>query len=905
MSYVDAIHSRDEDRIYVVERSPEGKRVYNEFPANYVFYYPDSKGKQRSIYGDPVSRFSTRKRQEFEKEKRIHSGKKLFESDIPVVFRCLSENYLGVEPPKLHTCFFDIEVDFDPEKGFSPTSDPFNPVTAISLYLDWLDQLVTLVIAPKHMTPETAAEICAEFENTMLFTNEKEMFDVFFQLIEDADVMTGWNSEGYDIPYMVNRVTRVMSKDDTRKFCLMGQLPKPRTYERFGKEEQTYDLVGRIHLDYLQLYKKYNYESRHSYKLDAIGEYEVGENKTQYEGTLDQLYNKDFKKFIEYNRQDTMLLVKIHNKTKFLELANALAHENTVLLPTVMGSVAMIEMAIYNEAHERGLVVPDKQRKNENADETQQAAGAFVATPKRGMHEYVGAVDINSLYPSVIRALNMAGETIVAQVRQTLTDQYMKEKGLRLAMEKKRYKDGDDDVTGAILWEGLFGALEYTAIMSQERGTMLTVDFEDGRTEEMSAAEIWKMVFDSHRPWMLSANGTIFTYEKEGVVPGLLSRWYSERKDIQKKAKEAYGTDMYEYYDKRQLVRKILLNSAYGALLNEHCRFYDKRIGQSVTLSGRQIVKHMMSQINQTVTGDYTHEGDAIVYGDTDSCYFSAYKTLKSQIDKGELHWDKDLCIGLYDSIADEANNSFPAFMEKAFHAPRKNGEIIKAGRELIGDRSIFITKKRYAINIFDKEGKRKDKDGQLGDVKAMGLDLKRADTPKYVQEFLMEVLCMVIQQGKQREEVIEKVKEFKKILTAQDSWTKGSPKSVNKLTMYGDKEAKSAKGRENMPGHVRAALNYNYLRRVHGDQYSQKIVDGMKIVVCKLKSNQLGFTSVAYPVDELRLPQWFCDLPFDDDAMEKTLVDEKVENLLGVLDWDIKSNIDVKSTFSDLFTFG
>jgi DNA polymerase elongation subunit (family B) len=216
------------------------------------------------------------------------------------------------------------------------------------------------------MTDETANEIVSEFENTMLFKSEKEMFDVFFQLIEDADVLTGWNSEGYDIPYMVNRVTRVMSKDDTRKFCLMGQLPKAREYERFGKSETTYDLVGRIHLDYLQLYKKYNYESRHSYKLDAIGEMEVGENKTQYEGTLDQLYNKDFKKFIEYNRQDTLLLVKIHNKLKFLDLANALAHENTVLLPTVMGSVAMIEMAIMNEAHERGLVVPDKKRKDKN-----------------------------------------------------------------------------------------------------------------------------------------------------------------------------------------------------------------------------------------------------------------------------------------------------------------------------------------------------------------------------------------------------------------------------------------------------------------------------------------------------------------------------------------------------------
>jgi len=902
MSYIDAIHDRDSDRIFVVERTPEGKRTYKEYPCNYTLYYSDPKGKYRSLYGDTVSRFSTRKRGEFEKEKRIHANKKLFESDINVVFRCLSENYLKVEPPKLHTCFFDIEVDFDPDKGFSPTSDPFNPVTAISMYLDWLDQLITLVIPPKHMSNETAQEICSQFENCLLFRSEIEMFETFFQLIEDADILTGWNSEGYDIPYMVNRVTRIMSKDDTRKFCLLGQMPKARTYERFGKEETTYDLVGRVHMDYLQLYKKYNYESRHSYKLDFIGEMEVGENKTQYEGTLDQLYNKDFKRFIEYNRQDTMLLVKIHNKLKFLDLANALAHENTVLLPTVMGSVAMIEMAIMNEAHERGLVVPDKKRKEMNSDE-QQAAGAYVATPKRGIHEWVGAVDINSLYPSAIRALNMAPETIVAQVRQSLTNQYMHEKGRRLASEKKRSKD-DDEVTGSVLWEGLFGSLEYTAIMNQERGTMLTLDYEDGRSVEMSAAEVWKLIFDSHKPYILSANGTIFRYDQEGVIPGLLTRWYTERKSIQKQAKEAYGTDMYEYYDKRQLVRKILLNSAYGALLNEHCRFYDKRIGQSVTLSGRQIVKHMMSTINETVAGEYNHEGPTIVYGDTDSCYFSAYPTLKEQIEKGQLEWNKDACVQLYDAIAEQANESFPAFMERAFHAPRKNGEIIKAGRELVGDRSLFITKKRYAINIYDKEGKRKDVNGKMGDIKAMGLDLKRADTPKYVQEFLMEVLSMVLA-GKTRDDVIEKIKEFKVELGKQDSWTKGSPKSANKLTYYEELEKNSKTGKANMPGHVRAALNWNYLRRVNGDNYSMKMVDGMKVIVCKLKSNALGFTSIAYPTDELRLPKWFCDLPFDDSEMERTLVDEKIENLLGVLGWDLRSNTDTNSTFDDLFSFG
>lgn len=905
MSYIDAILDSKSDRIHVVERTPEGKRLYKEYQTNYTFYYSDPKGKYRSIYGDPVSRFSTRKKAEFEKERRIHRGKELFESDINVIFRCLSDNYLNAEPPKLHTAFFDIEVDFDRERGYSPTDDPFNAVTAISVYLDWLEQLVTLVMPPKHMSDETAQELTAEFENCLLFRSEIEMFETFFALIEDADVITGWNSEGYDIPYFVNRVTRIMSKDDTRKFCLLGQLPKPRTYERFGKEEQTYDLIGRIHMDYLQLYKKYNYESRHSYSLDAIGEYELGERKTQYEGSLDQLYNKDFKLFVEYNRQDTMLVYKIHNKLKFLDLANALAHENTVLLPTVMGSVAMIEMAIYNEAHARDMIVPDKKRKDSYGDE-QQAAGAYVAVPKKGIHEWVGAVDINSLYPSAIRALNMAPETIVGQVRQTLTDKYMYDKGIALAKEKRKKKNGDDAdaVTGAILWENLFGSLEYTAIMNQERGTMLTIDYEDGRSVEMSAAEIWKLIFDSHRPWMISANGTIFTYEKEGVIPGLLSRWYSERKSIQKEAKAAYGTDKFEYYDKRQLVRKILLNSAYGALLNEHCRFYDKRIGQSVTLSGRQITKHMMSQINEIITEKYEHDGDAIVYGDTDSCYFSAYPILKEQIDSGELVWDKDSCIALYDQIAEMTNASFPAFMERAFHCPRKNGEVIKAGRELIGDRTLFITKKRYAINIFDLEGKRQDIDGKMGKVKAMGLDLKRADTPKYVQEFLMEVLMMVLG-GAPRDEVIEKIRTFKRWLGEQDNWTKGSPKSVNKLTYYGELEARSKTGKANMPGHVRAALNYNYLRRMNNDQYSQKIVDGMKVIVCSLKDNPLGFTSVAYPTDELRLPQWFIDLPFDALDMERKLVDEKIDNLLGVLNWKIRQDTNTNSTVGDLFDFG
>ena len=167
MSYVDAQFDREHDRISIVERV-NGKREYREYPASYIFYYDDPRGKFQSIYGDPVSRFSTRNNKEFRKELRIQSGKKIYESDINPIFRCLAENYLGVDAPKLQTVFFDIEVDFDPVKGFSPPSDPFNAITAITVYLDWLEQLVTLAIPPKHLSVETAKDLVKDFDNTFL-----------------------------------------------------------------------------------------------------------------------------------------------------------------------------------------------------------------------------------------------------------------------------------------------------------------------------------------------------------------------------------------------------------------------------------------------------------------------------------------------------------------------------------------------------------------------------------------------------------------------------------------------------------------------------------------------------------------------------------------------------------------
>jgi hypothetical protein len=267
------------------------------------------------------------------------------------------------------------------------------------------------------------------------------------------------------------------------------------------------------------------------------------------------------------------------------------------------------------------------------------------------------------------------------------------------------------------------------------------------------------------------------------------------------------------------------------------------------------------------------------------------------------MEWSREICVQLYDTIAESVNDSFPAFMERACHCPRDMGAIILGGREMVASKGLFIKKKRYAVLAYDMEGHRLDVMGRPGKVKAMGLDLKRSDTPKIVQEFLSEILLEVLTgTGDVRQRVVDRVREFKLLFAERPAWEKGTPKRVNNLTKYTAEEKRL--GRANMPGHVRAAMNWNNLKRMMSDNYSMSIVDGMKTIVCKLRDNPLGYTSVGYPTDESHIPDWFKNLPFDNDLMEVTIVDQKVENLLGVLEWGIAEATDIKTTFDSLFTF-
>jgi DNA polymerase elongation subunit (family B) len=572
---VDAIFDRKTDTIHIAERI-NGQRHLKQLPVQHVFYCEHPTGQHRSIFGHTCRKYTFASSQKFRRALMDARDEKrrIFESDINPVFRCLADNYMGADVPVLNIGFFDIEADFDAERGFAAPEDPFNKVTAITLYRTADKKLLTWALCPQSMPLEAAQKLAEGLSDTFVYDDERKLLEGFLEAIEDVDCISGWNSSSFDVPYLVNRIKRIISNEATRKFCLWDQLPTTREYmNKFGRKVTTYDFVGRVHLDYIDLYIKHNTQQRLSYALNAIGEIEVGETKTPYEGTLDDLYKKDFRNFIEYNRQDVMLMVKIDEKNKFIELANQIAHANCVLLKTTMGSVALVEQAIINEMHAMGRIVPDRKPREEDdrvakidpeneidemaerliaaadnddeEDEKQPVVGAYVAQPKKGLHEHIGAVDINSLYPSAIRALNMSPETLVGQVRPTATDQLIAERAAKLTATQR-----------AEAWDGLFSIVE-VQWMHDRTDDVMVVDFFDNltgemTTREMTGAQLHDYVFDNRNGVCITANGTLFKtrefagpHDKEGkdtpgMIPLLLQRWYADRKAMQAKAKE-YG----------------------------------------------------------------------------------------------------------------------------------------------------------------------------------------------------------------------------------------------------------------------------------------------------------------------------------------------------------------------------
>lgn len=315
------------------------------------------------------------------------------------------------------------------------------------------------------------------------------------------------------------------------------------------------------------------------------------------------------------------------------------------------------------------------------------------------------------------------------------------------------------------------------------------------------------------------------------------------------------------------------------------------------------MTKHMAAQVNKEITGIYDHEGTGCVYGDTDSVYFSAPAHLKAMGDDTVI--SKDDLISLYQLIGANVDRTFPLFMNDTFNTGLENGKIIAADLEMIGTRGLFLKKKRYGILKYWEDGFRLDTNGKPGKLKAMGIEIKRSDTPKYIQEHLQEVFTDLLV-GSNESDLKVKIMQFKKDFKNMDPWRKGSPKTVKNLT---NRTAEWKQTGKCKVGHVLASINWNVLRDMNNDNESPEITDGTKITVCKLKNSPdlVGVDSVAFPTELIdRLPKWFIDLPFDEDGMEAGVLTKKLDNLFGILDMDlgIHENPNSAANNTDLFSW-
>lgn len=924
-NYVGSYYDWDTDTVMVWERDEEGRKVVAHKAPHY-FYVEDEAGEHTSIFGHKLKKVEFDSLDEFKTGARAYGQK--FESDIRPEAKVLMNEYYGRATPIINFAFLDIEVDYNSTIGFSSPENPYAPINAVTIFQSWTNEYLTYAVPPKGWKDDGTfqakiASMWAEHKlgftpHVVICDDERELLAALIEDIQSADIISGWNSEFFDIPYIIKRMERVSPKLLDR----MGfrGCPKPRmnTVERFGQASTVYTLYGRTHIDYMDLFKKFTFEGRTSYSLGNIAAEELDIPKLDYDGTLEQLYNNDFVHFVTYNARDVEVLVKLNQKYKFFQIVNQMAHENTVPFIAMLGTVRYVETGIMNFAHKvHNLIAADKVFSNVK---NKKVEGAIVMTPRMGLWPWLGSVDITSLYPSVIRALNMSIETFRGQ-----------------------FGTVDDPQYGEDAWYAIWKKLPTRWIAHIE-----------GEDYEMTGAE-WHAFFRKQN-WAISAFGTIFDQSKPGMVADVLTFWFNERKRLQKEkkkysklakeetdaVKKAEYEKEAEHYDLLQLTKKIQLNSTYGALLNEAFRFGRREIGASVTGTGRQITKYMGETIGTILTGEQceflkrysynpstgkkiksqlitaaysTFDGEffnrlpakqfeydlddedeedpdekdsngavwytwnkSIIYGDTDSCYFMT----------GADNYDDAVTIA--DEVAELTNASFPAFMAAAFNCTEGRETLIAAAREVVAERGIFLAaKKKYTLKVVNLEG---DDLRHKPKQKSMGSETKKADTPKVVQEFLKKLLNMILD-GEEYPAIEKFVNEARHevIRGVKNLFNIGVAKQINKLDAYyaeWQRTEKVGNGKVKLPGHVRAAVNYNEMVQ-HVNQGDKLLKSGDKGIIFSLLPNEFGYKTIALPSDLMHFPSWFNEhFKIDRKLTETKMIDSKLERTFEALRWEI-----------------
>jgi DNA polymerase elongation subunit (family B) len=742
---------------------------------------------------------------------------------------------------KVCVAYLDIEVGS--ENGFPEPRDANEEITAITIKLKGNYFVFGVSDYSKHRDDVHYAKCRDEYDLVRRFIDFWTRFH--------PDVVSGWNIEQFDFPYLVNRIIKLFGEDEAKKLSPWNKI---RAHEVFimNRKTQVYEIMGVSILDYLQLYRKFTYSQQESYRLDNIAHVELGEKKIDYSEfeTLHQLYKYDYQKFIEYNIKDVELVEKLEDKMKLIELALTLAYDNKVNYDDVFTQVRMWDAIVYNHLLKKKIVIPQMKK----GDKRGAYEGAYVKEPILGMHEWVASFDLNSLYPHLIMQYNISMETLIEPTKHTI--------------EMRN-----------LVREGSVGV---ESLLNQK----IRTDF----LRNVDAT--------------LTPNCQFFKRNKQGVMPEIMDTMYKDRTRYKKLALEAKkkietvleDKNQVEYLEKQvarynnlQLAKKVTLNSAYGALGNQYFRFFDTRIAEGITTAGQLSIRWIEKKINEYMNKILkTTGGDYVIASDTDSIYLNmgpiVNKLYPNVTDpKKVIKFMNTVCeekLQPYiDASYDELKEYLNAYQQR-----------MEMKRESLADKAIWTAKKRYILHVYDSEGVACAKPK----LKIMGLEAVKSSTPSACRTKIKEAINIIMTQTEEDlHKFIEDFRDqFRKLPVEDISF----PRSVNGLGEYSDAANIFKKG---TPIHVKGALVYNhFLRELKLTKRYQVIQEGEKIKFIYLKqpnifnNNTLAFLS-GIP-KQLGAEKYIdYDLQF-----EKSFL-EPLDIILSAIDWKTEKVNSIEDFFA------
>ncbi len=777
-------------------------------------------------------------------------AKMIFEHDVPETIRYLIDTYgdsdtLSIQPV---TMYFDIEVA--KEGSYSTPDEATNTITSIAFYTESTGYVCLLLDKTSKNTTKREVVVHPTKESNInvtvvTYSTERDLLFAFIKAYRklNPSILTGWNIDYYDVPYLYNRLINVLGMDYAKQLSPINKV-KTREFDN----RNVIEIAGVTSLDYLMLYKKFTYSEQPNYKLNTIATIELGRGKIEYDGNLDTLYQTNLEKFVEYNVIDVELIRSMDLKLDYINVARGICHKGHVPYSDIVFTSRYLDGAALTYCRRNNLVASSTRAEGGDG----QAEGAYVMDPVPGLYKWVYDLDLTSLYPMNIITLNISPETKFGKVLDWNESEWIDSSDRKYRI--KVFKD--DTVVGKFQQDFGVPKNELFAANKQELRDII-----------------------SQYNLSIASNGVLYTLDKIGLIPAILSTWFDDRdnfKNLRKEHEKIGDTVLAAYYDQQQLITKIMLNSFYGVLLLSSFRFYDKDNGESVTITGQSVIKWAGKMSNYYYNKQLGTNIEYVIYTDTDSIFLPVLPLIEN-VDSEQLTDEEIIKLAkpIINDVQSFINNSYALYAKK-FHMVDSHRWDIK--QELIARRSLWIAKKRYAQWIVDKEGH------AISKLDVKGLDTVRSSFPPAFRGFLKQVLVDILH-DKPNEYLNKSVLDFKTKMLSVNVIDILSPTGAKEVKKYDT--GKIGVVKTGTPVHIKSALNYNNLLDLFNIHNIPKISDGDKIVWGYLKKNKYNFETIALTGenDDKRILDFLDEFVDRDKIFHNGLIN-KLQSYWSAMNW-------------------